>query len=79
MTQFTTSLDKGRHWVPLEFYGLMLHDAQVDGPYLLKNLALARVTMPMQRAPLTHPEYFTQAYQRTQFSSVRHDQLATLN
>jgi len=79
VTQFTTSLDKGRHWVPLEFYGLMLHDAQVDGPYLLKNLALARVTMPMQRAPLTHPEYFTQAYQRTQFSSVRHDQLATLN
>jgi len=79
VTQLTSSFDKGRHWVPLEFYGLMVHDALVDGPYLLKNIALARVTMPMQRAPLTHPEYFTQAYQRAQFSSVRHDQLATLN
>jgi hypothetical protein len=55
----------------------MLHDAGVDGPYLLKNISLARVTMPMQRGPLQHPEYYTQAYERSQFSNKAYDALAS--
>jgi len=78
-TQLTDNFVKGKQWVPLEFYGLMLHDAGVDGPYVLKNLALARVTMPMQRAPMIHPKYFTQAYELSQFISEKFNDVAQLN
>lgn len=77
-TQVTLNLDKGKNWVPMEFYGLMLHDSMVDGPYLLRNIALARVTMPMQRAPLTHPEYYTAAYPLSKFSNTNYAEVVSL-
>lgn len=77
VTQNTFTFGPGKHWVPLEFFGLMLHDSGVDGPYLLKNISLARVTMPMQRGPLLHPEYYTQAYELNQLSNTNHDSLAS--
>ena len=76
--QMTLNLDKGKSWVPFKFYGLMMHDSNVDGPYLLKNIALARVTMPMQRAPLTHPRYFTDEYSLSKFSNVRYEEVVGL-
>lgn len=76
VTQNTYTLEPGKHWVPLEFYGLMLHDSREDGPYLLKNISLARVTMPLQRGPLLKPGYLTQPYERNQFSDRAYDELA---
>jgi len=76
--QLTLNLGKGKSWVPFKFYGLMMHDSNVDGPYLLKNIALARVTMPMQRAPLTHPGYFTEQYSLSKFSNVRYEEVVGL-
>jgi hypothetical protein len=76
--QMTLNLNKGKAWVPFKFYGLMMHDAQVNGPYLLKNIALARVTMPMQRAPLIHPGYFTNYYPLSKFSNVRYEEVVGL-
>ena len=78
-TQLTDNFVKGKQWVPLEFYGLMLHDVAVDGPYVLKNLAMARVTMPMQRAPMIHPEYFTKSYELSKFASTKFSDIAQLN
>jgi len=73
--QMTMNLNKGKAWVPFKFYGLMMRDSNVDGPYLLKNIALARVTMPMQRAPLIHPGYFTEHYTLSKFSNVRYEEV----
>jgi len=76
--QMTLNLNKGKTWVPFKFYGLMMRDSNVDGPYLLKNIALARVTMPMQRAPLIHPGYFTEPYSLSTFSNVRYEEVVGL-
>ena len=78
VTQQSLALKKGRHWVPLEYFGLMVRDSGVDGPYRLKNISIARVTMPLQRGPLTHPNYFTEAYQLTQFSNQAYSEVLGL-
>jgi len=78
ITQMTAALDKGKHWLALEFYGLMIRDSKTAGPYLLKNISLARVTMPMQRAPLIHPQYLTQPYELSQFSAQKYSDLTQL-
>jgi len=77
-TQATVNLATGMHWVPLDFYGLLIRDAGEQGPYLLKQLSLAKVTLPMQRAPLITPNYYTKPYQLNQFASVRYEQVAKL-
>jgi len=71
-TQFSGELSKGQHWVPLDFDGLMVRDAGEPGPYLLKNISLAKVVLPMQRAPIIYPEYFTQGYNLDQFRDTNY-------
>ncbi|GAA3919073.1 hypothetical protein [Litoribacillus peritrichatus] len=67
-TQVSQSFDKGRHWVELNFSGLMIQDAKENGPFVLKKLSLAKASMPMQRAPLEKPEYMTDAYTLDEFA-----------
>lgn len=71
-TQYSNELATGKHWIPLEFDGLMIHDAQEHGPYLLKNLSLAKVALPIQRAPLENPGFQTQDYSLEQFRASRY-------
>lgn len=71
-SQYSHELAAGRHWVPLEFDGLMIHDAQEEGPFLLKNIALAKVAMPIQLAPLATPEFYTKDYNLEQFRSSQY-------
>lgn len=66
-TQTNQILNAGTHWLALSFDGLMILDTQESGPYELKHVSLARVTMPMQRAPLLQPDYSTQAYAYDEF------------
>ncbi len=77
-TQYAGELSPGVHWVPLTFYGLMFQDVGEPGPYLLKNLSLSRVTLPVQRAPLIEPGYFTHAYALDQFKSKPYGNSETL-
>ncbi len=69
VTQFSQDLTLGKHWVPLTFSGLMIQDSQESGPYVLKKISVAKVTMPMQRAPLFEPGYQTDSYALDEFSS----------
>jgi len=71
-TQFSGELSQGRHWVPLDFDGLMVRDAGEPGPYLLKSISLAKVVLPMQRAPIIYPEYYTQGYNVDQFRNTNY-------
>jgi len=70
VTQYSGELSPGLHWIPLEFDGLMIRDADEPGPYLLKSISMAKVTLPMQRAPLIFPEYYTKGYNVDQFGNT---------
>lgn len=73
-TQQALELPSGTHWVNLVFDGRMIRDSGESGPFLLKNISLAKVTVPMQRAPLDSAEYFTQDYALNQFNSSNKQQ-----
>jgi hypothetical protein len=68
-TQVAIELMPGKHWVALPFDGRMIRDVGESGPFMLKNLSLAKVSLPMQRAPMLQPEYFTKDYALDQFHS----------
>lgn len=38
------NLEPGKHWIALEFYGLMFHDRQAEGSFRLASLALSTTT-----------------------------------
>lgn len=67
-TQFSAELNAGTHWVPLDFSGLMILDSGEPAPFVLRSLSLAKVAMPIQRAPLASPHYATAPYDLTEFS-----------
>jgi len=67
VTQSSTQLDPGLHWLPLKFAGLMIKDAGESGPYVLKNVSLAKVTIPMMRTPLLQPGFTTDSYALDEF------------
>ena len=69
ITQFSQQLTTGSHWVPLSFSGLMIQDANEAGPYVLKNVSVAKVTMPMQRGPLVEPDFQTDSYALDEFGN----------
>jgi len=70
LTQFSGELSIGHHWIELIYPGVLLHDTQEDGPYILKDVSLAKVAMPLQRAPLQSPNFETQAYRLEAFSQA---------
>ena len=70
LTQFSGELSIGHHWIELIYPGVLLHDTQEDGPYILKEVSLAKVAMPLQRAPLQSPNFETQAYRLEAFSQT---------
>ncbi|AWF79881.1 hypothetical protein BTJ40_03075 [Microbulbifer sp. A4B17] len=74
-TQNAFELTVGRHWVPLEFYGLLIRDAGQDGPYLVKQLSIARVTVPMARDSAFEPGYYTERYSLDQFTDIPYREL----
>lgn len=62
-------LPAGRHWLRLVFYGRILHQSGVDGPYLLRFLALSTTTgMPNAKNRLVENPHRTGAYRFAQFS-----------
>lgn len=66
-SQTSLSLTPGLHWVSLRYSGLMIQDAKESGPYVLKNVSIAKVTIPMMRAPLIQPNFTTESYALDEF------------
>jgi len=61
--QAAESLEPGRHWIKLSFYGLMFHERQVAGPYRLGSVALATTgRMPNALNDLVVNAYVTKGY-----------------
>jgi hypothetical protein len=64
-------LAPGRHWLALTFFGRILHQRAVDGPYLLRYLALSTTTrMPNAKNRLVENAHVTAAYRAAQFSDA---------
>jgi hypothetical protein len=69
VAQLSTQLTPGLHWLTLSFSGLMIKDAQENGPYVLKHVSLAKVTIPMMRTPLIEPAFSTNSYRLDEFGN----------
>jgi hypothetical protein len=73
-SQTATELTEGRHWMTLSYYGLILHERGVDGPYLLRHVALSTVsTMPNAKNRLADGAHVTAAYAAAQFTNASYD------
>ncbi|BBM00691.1 hypothetical protein [Microbulbifer sp. GL-2] len=65
--QHAAELTVGRHWIPFDFFGLMIRDKEQDGPYLVKQLSISRVTVPRTERRF-EPGYYTGRYSLDQFN-----------
>jgi hypothetical protein len=67
----TVTLQPGRAWIPLTFYGLILRDHNVDGPYGLWSVVLSNVRENgLERSDVVPAAHTTRAYKVTEFSDV---------
>lgn len=67
--EYSEQLPPGKHWIPLTYFGLMVHDAGEPGPYLLKYVELAQSGVPMLRMPQEKTNIYTQSYALDQFNT----------
>ncbi len=76
LAQTSAELEPGTHWLPLKFYGRIFHGLEtgsgpVDGPYVLRFVSLMTTTsMPNALSRLAEPQFVTQPYRATQFTSA---------
>lgn len=76
LAQTSAELDPGIHWLPLRFYGRIFHGVEtgsgpVDGPYILRFASLMTTTsMPNALSRLAEPQFVTQPYRASQFTST---------
>jgi hypothetical protein len=72
--QEARELAPGRHWMPLRFFGRVLRERAIDGPYVLRFVALSTVTqMPNAKNRLVENAHVTAAYDADQFSDAPFD------
>jgi hypothetical protein len=72
--QTALALPEGQHWLTLSFYGLILRERGVDGPYLLQHVALSTAsTMPNAKNRLAEGAYVTAAYAAARFTDASYD------
>jgi hypothetical protein len=68
-SQTAGELAPGRHWMTLAYYGLILNERQVDGPYLLRWVALSTATgMPNAKNRPLENAWMTRPYRASAFS-----------
>lgn len=68
--QTAVTLEPGRHWIDLEFYGLMFHDRQAAGPYRLGSVALSTTHgMPNALNDLATDAYVTRSVSAKRFTA----------
>jgi hypothetical protein len=67
--QAARALEPGRQWLPLQFYGLILREKDLAGPYLVRWVALSTTTeMPNAKNRLTEANHRTAAYDPSLFT-----------
>lgn len=67
--QHTIELPPGKHWVPLRFYGLILRERGIDGPYLVRSVALSTLTqLPVAKNRLVENAHVTGRYAANSFT-----------
>ena len=68
-SQTAAELPPGRHWMPLSYYGLILREQAVGGPYLLRHVALSTTTgMPNAKNRVLDDAWRTAAYRASAFT-----------
>src|SRR6185295_18295913 len=69
--QAAETLEPGARWIALPFYGLVLREAGVDGPYLLRYAALSTTgQVPNAKNRVLENAYVTAAYRVASFSDA---------
>ncbi len=72
--QNRVKLETGKQRVPLLFYGKLICDKGVDGPYILQNFAYQNVAvMPGVRSPVVSSAYRTGVYPAKTFTCASFD------
>lgn len=67
-------LEPGRHWLDLSYYGLILREHGVDGPYVLRYVALSTTTeMPNAMNRVVENPYTTASYRAAGFTDTPYD------
>ena len=62
-------LEPGTHWLDLGYYGLILRERGIDGPYVLRYVALSTTNeMPNAKNRVVENAYTTGSYQSAAFS-----------
>jgi hypothetical protein len=73
-------LTAGVHWMALSYYGLILREKQIDGPYALRYVALSTATqMPNAKNRLIEWAYTTGAHAATAFTDAPYNDPALLD
>jgi hypothetical protein len=72
--QAAMELPPGRHWLGLRYFGLVLHESGIDGPYVLRYAALSTTSqMPNAKNNLAENAHVTAAYAAAEFSDAPFD------
>jgi len=72
-------LEPGTQWLDLSYYGLILRERGIDGPYVLRYVALSTTTeMPNAKNRVVENAYRTAAYAATSFTDRPFDDPALL-
>lgn len=67
-------LEPGRHWIPLQYYGLILRERDLVGPYVVRWVALSTTTeMPNAKNRLFEANHRTATYDPTLFTDRAFD------
>lgn len=67
--QAAAEMGPGTQWMRLPFFGLALRERGIDGPYLVRYVALSTTTgMPNAKNRVVQNAYLTSAYSATSFS-----------
>ncbi len=67
--QNAMTLEAGTAWIPLTYFGLIFRESNLDGPYVLRSVALSTTgEMPNQKNELVTNAYTTRPYQASAFS-----------
>lgn len=77
--QSATVLAPGKHWLTLDYYGLILHELAAAGPYRLQTVTLTSASaMPNAFGPLLQAQHRTAAYGLKAFTAKAFGQLDLL-
>lgn len=76
--QFADNLSTGRHWIPLSYFGRMIHDSNEPGPYLIQTVELAKAGIPMLRMPPAQANIYTQSYALDELNSKTYQEQQSL-